>query len=213
VAVDVDTTGGELTNADQCVTAATEDAVGDPDTETGSGDLPQSDDGLLASPKRRRSLILIAAGITVVAIAVLAGLAGRFEYQARHERRAAEHVAALLQAGRQAALNLTTIDYNEADADITRVLDSATGEFKDEFQRNSAGFADVVRKAQATTVGTVTAAGVESTDGDSAQILVALSVKTTNAGAPEQQPRLWRMRITMQKQGDDAMVSNVRFVP
>jgi Mce-associated membrane protein len=213
VAVDVDTSGRELTDADPCVTAATGDADGDPDTETGSGDWPQSDDGLLASPKRRRSLTLIAAGVTVVAIAVLAGLAGRFEYQARHERRAAEQVAALLQAGRQAALNLTTIDYNEADADITRALDSATGEFKDEFQRNSAGFADVVRKAQATTVGTVTAAGVEFIDGDSAQILVALSVKTTNAGAPEQQPRLWRMRITMHKQGDDAKVSNVSFVP
>ena len=225
MAVDVDTTGRELTDADRCATAPTEDVEGrrsaqcgaetdgDPDTETPSGDSPRADDGPLASPKRRRSLILIAAGVMVVAIAVLAGLAGRFQYQARHERRAAEQVAAFLQAGRQAALSLTTIAYNEADADITRVADSSTGEFKDEFQRNSAGFADAVRKAQATTVGTVTAAGVESIDGDSAQILVALSVKTTNAGAPERQPRLWRMRITMQKQGDDAKVSNVRFVP
>jgi len=75
----------------------------------------------------------------------------------------------------QAALNLTTIDYAEADADIKRVLDSATGDFKDEFQRNSIGFADVMRKAQAKTTGTVTAAGNEFVNGDTAQILVAMS--------------------------------------
>ena len=202
MAVDVDTADRELTETDA-----------DADTETGSGGSEQSDDGLRGSPKRRPSLMLITAGVMVVAIAALAGLAGRFEYQARHERQAAEHAAAFLQAGRQAALNLTTIDYHEADADITRVLASSTGDFKDEFQRNSAGFAEAVRKAQAATVGTVTTAGVESIDGGSAQILVALSVKTTNAGAPDQQPRLWRMRITMQKQGDDTKVAKVKFVP
>jgi Mce-associated membrane protein len=38
-------------------------------------------------------------------------------------------------------------------------------------------------------------------------------VNTTNAGAPEQQPRSWRMRISVEKVGDDAKVSNVVFVP
>jgi Mce-associated membrane protein len=42
--------------------------------------------------------------------------------------------------------------------------------------------------------------------------LVAVAVKTSTAGAPEQDPRAWRMRITVQKDGDQAKVSNVEFV-
>ena len=45
------------------------------------------------------------------------------------------------------------------------------------------------------------------------QVLVAVTVKTSNAGAPEQAPRAWRMRISVQKVGDEAKVSNVEFVP
>ena len=45
-----------------------------------------------------------------------------------------------------------------------------------------------------------------------AQVLVAVTVKTSNAGAAEQEPRAWRMKITVQKVGDEAKVANVRFV-
>jgi Mce-associated membrane protein len=45
------------------------------------------------------------------------------------------------------------------------------------------------------------------------QILVTATVNTTNAGAPDPEPRLWRMRITVQKQQDGEKVSNVGFVP
>jgi Mce-associated membrane protein len=37
-------------------------------------------------------------------------------------------------------------------------------------------------------------------------------VKTTNAGAPEQQPHAWRMRIDVRKVNDGVKVSNVSFV-
>jgi Mce-associated membrane protein len=39
-----------------------------------------------------------------------------------------------------------------------------------------------------------------------------VSVKTSVAGAPEQQPRSWRMRLTVQKSGADVKISNVGFV-
>ena len=115
--------------------------------------------------------------------------------------------------GRQAALNLTTISADEADTDVARVLDSATGTFHDDWAQRAPAFVEVVKKAQSRSTGTVTAAGLESETSDRARLLVAVSVKTTNAGAPEQQPRAWRMRIDVQKVGDDAKVANVEFVP
>ena len=58
-------------------------------------------------------------------------------------------------------------------------------------------------------------AGLEpqSITANGAQVLVAVTVKTSNAGAPDQAPRAWRMRITVQKVGDEAKVANVEFVP
>ena len=94
-----------------------------------------------------------------------------------------------LQVGRQGALNLTTIDFAEADTDIQRILDSATGTFYDDFSKRSQPFVDVVKQAHSKSVGTVTEAGLESASADQAQVLVAVSVKTSNAGAAEQPAR------------------------
>jgi Mce-associated membrane protein len=112
---------------------------------------------------------------------------------------------------------LTTINYTEVDADIQRILDSSTGTFHDNFQKRSQPFVDVVKQAQSKSEGTVTAAGLESQNGDQAKVLVAVSVKVSmkmsNADAPEQAPRGWRMRIGVQKVGRGAKVSDVQFVP
>ena len=118
-----------------------------------------------------------------------------------------------LQVGRQGALNLTTIDWQHADTDVQRILDSATGTFYDDFSKRKQPFIDVVKKAQSKSVGTITQAGLESDSGDEAQVLVAVSVKTSNLGGADQAPRAWRMRITVQKMGDQAKVANVAFVP
>ena len=93
-----------------------------------------------------------------------------------------------------------------------RILDGATGQFYDDFAKRSQPFVDVVKKAKSTTVGTITEAGLESQTADSAQVLVAVTVITSNVGAPQPDPHAWRIRISVQKVGDQAKVSNVEFV-
>ena len=161
-----------------------------------------------SAPPRRAALVV--GLVTILAIGTLAGWLGFRTYQAHQ---AMEQRELFLQAGRQGAVNLTTIDFAEADTDIQRILDSATGTFYDDFSKRSQPFVDVVKQAHSKSVGTVTAAGLESASADQAQVLVAVSVKTSNAGAADNQPRAWRMRISVQKIGDQAKVSNVEFVP
>ncbi len=120
--------------------------------------------------------------------------------------------SAFLQVARQGALNLTTIDWRHADADVRRILDSATGEFYNDFAKRSQPFVEVLQQAKATTVGTITEAGLESLTGDTAQALVAVSVQTSNAGETDPVPRVWRMRITVAREGDKVKVSKVGFV-
>lgn len=145
-------------------------------------------------------------------IAVLWSIAGWLGWQLYETHRVANEHAQLLQVGRQGALNLTTIDWQHADADVQRILNSATGTFYDDFSKRSQPFIDVVKQAQSKSEGTVTAAGLESASDDEGQVLVAVSVKITNAGKPEQRPRAWRMRVSVQKVGDDMKVSHVEFV-
>jgi len=153
----------------------------------------------------------IALGLVVVV--AVGGLFVWLGYRAHEARQTQQQRDLFLQVGRQAALNLTTISSNEADADVQRILDSSIGTFHDDFQQRGPAFVDVVKKAQSNSEGSVTAAALESETSDQAQVLVAVSVKTSNAGAAELQPRAWRMRITVQKVPDGAKVANVVFVP
>lgn len=149
----------------------------------------------------------------LVFLVAVSGLAGWLGYQGYQSHRAQQQRNLLIQVARQGALNLTTINYAQADADVARILDSSTGIFRDDFQKRAAAFIDVVKRAQSKSEGSITEAGLESQDGDQAQVLVAVSVNTSLAGAPEQQPRAWRMRVTVQKVGEATKVANVEFVP
>lgn len=151
--------------------------------------------------------------VGVVAVLALSGLGGWLGYGVYRDRQDGVLRNEFLAAGRQGALNLTTIDYTHADADVQRILDSSTGQFRDDFSKHAPAFIDVVKRAQSKTRGSITDAGVESSTGESARVLVAVSVNTTNAGASDQAPRHWRMRVDVQKVGDTMKVSNVGFVP
>jgi Mce-associated membrane protein len=70
-----------------------------------------------------------------------------------------------------------------------------------------------VQKAQSKSSGTVTEAGVESMTADEGQVLVAVTVNTTTRGVDDQQPRYWRMRLTVRKADDGAKIAKVDFVP
>lgn len=165
------------------------------------------------APMSHVKLAIIAGLVLVVA---LGGLVGWLGYRAYESQQAEDLQNLFLQVGRQGALNLTTISHEHAEQDVQRVLDSSTGTFYDDFQARAQPFIEVVKQAQSKSEGTIAEAGLEpeSISDDGAQVLVAVTVNTTNAGAPEQQPRSWRMRITVQKTGDDeAKIANVEFVP
>lgn len=157
-----------------------------------------------------RLAITVGIGMTL-AVASLAGWLG--VSASRHQTSDnARHL--FIEVAKQGAVNLTTVSYTEVDKDVQRILESSTGVFHDDFQHRSQPFIDVVKQVRSTSTGTVTEAGLESEDGDQAQVLVAVEVKTaTNGAAPPQQPRNWRMRITVQKVDAGVKVSNVQFVP
>ncbi len=199
--------------------AVVSDDVEDDETPAADADSDEPDavrEDEDAEPARRlisMSPVRLATLVGVVAVLVLAGVVGWLgfrTYQLNHDQ---EQRELFLRVGRQGAVNLTTIDWQNVNNDIQRILDSATGPFYDDFSKRSQPFIDVVKKVQSKSVGTVTEAGLESVSRNEARVLVAVSVKTSNLGAEDQPPRAWRMRIDVQKVDDGAKVSNVLFVP
>lgn len=180
--------------------AVTESEVAESDNEPAA--RPETP---VAAPRRAMAFGLVVA----ISLAALLCWYGFHVHQGQQTQTAR---SAFLQVARQGALNLTTIDWRHADADVRRILDGATGEFYNEFTKRSGPFVEVLQQAKATTVGTITEAGLESVTGDTAQALVAVSVRTSNAGEADPVPRIWRMRVTVQRAGDQVKVSNVEFV-
>ncbi|MDT5287121.1 MAG: Mce-associated rane protein [Mycobacterium sp.] len=178
------------------------EAEGDPEP-----DLEPDD----ATP--RISHVRLASIVGLVVVLALGGLVGWLGFRAYQSHQLDAQRKVFLQVGRQGALNLTTIDYQHVDEDVKRILDSATGTFYDDFQQRAQPFTDVVKQVKSKSVGSVTEAGLESESENEAQVLVAVAVNTTVEGQPNQQPRAWRMRILVQKVGEDTKVSNVEFVP
>lgn len=219
MAADVDAPAAALTSEDADAEPALDSQAPDASVgETEEHDAPVDDEAgqsenAVSQGKYPISPVRLAAAVGMVAVVALAALVGWLGLRTYHSDHTQAERELFVQVGRQGALNLTTIDWQHADTDVQRVLDSATGTFYDDFSKRSQPFIDVVKKAQSKSVGTITEAGLESESGNEAQVLVGVRVNTSNVGATEQQPRFWRMRISVQKVGGQAKVSNVAFVP
>jgi len=166
-----------------------------------------------APSSRAPSPTRLGAIVGSAAFIALAGLLGWLGYEVHQEHHDQAQHEMFVQTARQGALNLTTIDWQEADADVRRIVDSATGTFQADFSQRSQPFVAVVKQVKSTSVGTIIESALESTSGDEAQVIVVASVKTTMPEQPDAQPKQWRMRISLQKvNGSDIKISNVAFV-
>jgi Mce-associated membrane protein len=152
------------------------------------------------------------AAATIVAIFALLGASGWMLW--RHHTVVAERQrsAAYVAAARQGVINLTSLDFNNAKEDVQRVLDSATGEFKDDFQRRADDFASVVKDSKAVAQGSVRATAVESMSKDSAVVLVLANERITNSAGAKDDPRAFRFRVTVVRDGDQLKISKVEYV-
>lgn len=156
-------------------------------------------------PPARHRLVLI--GLT--GLVALNGVLALRDHQIRGGE---EQRRQMVEAGTRGAVNLTTIDHERVEEDVARIVDSSTGEFRDDFDRRRQPFIDAARTAQSKSVGTVAEAALESADGDEGRVLVAMTVMTSNRGKPETAAQAWRMRVTVVRDAGAFKVSKVEFV-
>lgn len=153
-----------------------------------------------------------ALAMALAVLSLLACLNVWLGYRDHQIRRAESAQRDMVEAAREGAISLTTIDHRQADQGVQRILDASTGAFRADFEQRATGFTDAAKTAQSQSVGTVADAGLESVDGDTGRVLVALTVMTSNRGVPERAPRAWRMRVTVVPDDGTYKVSSVEFI-
>ena len=196
--------GDETSEAPEA-TETVETAEASAPTETAE---PEPGRRRLRAPKLSVALTVAA----VVAICALLGVSGWMAWQHHNVVQERQRAAAYTATARQGVINLTSLDFNKAKEGVQRVLDSATGEFRDDFQRRAADFESVVKDSKAVTEGSVAATAVESMNNDSAVVLVLANERVTNIAGAKDQPRTFRFRVSVVHDGDQLKLSKVEFV-
>ncbi|MFI6431198.1 mammalian cell entry protein [Rhodococcus oryzae] len=164
----------------------------------------------VATGSRPRGALVAGTALLAVVAVLLATACGVMVWQHRSASELQSERETYLRVAREGALNLTTIDHNNAEADVQRVLDGATGEFYDDFDRRSQGFITVVRDAKVTTVGESAAAGIETEAADSATVLVQVASRVSNGTGAQDQQRVQRLRVTVDR--EQSKISRVEYL-
>ncbi len=135
--------------------------------------------------------------------------------QHRDAVRQHQRVAEFTAAARQGVVTLTSLDFNNAKQGVQRILDNSTGSFRDDFLKMADDFTKVVEQSKVVSQGSVQAAAVDldtMTD-NSAVVLVASTSEVANAAGAKQDPRNYRLIVTVARDGGQLKISKVEFVP
>jgi Mce-associated membrane protein len=161
----------------------------------------------------RRLLFLVVPVVTLsLLVAAVVVLAFRSSARAAESDARADALA----VATQEALNLTTLSYEHADADLDRIVGLATGELRTRFEAEREDLPGVLAREQSTSTGTVRSAGLVrlSDDGKSAQASVAVDAEIANAQSRDAgQPVTEHYRMVLQLMLIDGkwLVSDVAF--
>ncbi|MET3860494.1 Mce-associated membrane protein [Dietzia sp. 2505] len=147
----------------------------------------------------RRSAALIVGALVVVALVAACAWLGYLVWSDHREdelRRSATEDATRLVA------QLASYDHTDVDANIEAVVAEATPEFAERYREVSEGLRELLTSGQGTSTGTVTHAGVQSVDTNSAVVLVFLDQEITNVTVPEGRVDASRMVVTLVRDGN-----------
>nr|WP_241011213.1 hypothetical protein [Mycobacterium gordonae] len=164
---------------------------------------------------RRPKLSSVAAVLAVVVSLVAVGASAEMAVLHRHAVRERQQVAEYTAAARQGVVTLTSLDFEHAKEGVQSIVEVSTGTFKDDFLKMADDFINVVEQSKVVSQGTVqaTAVDLDSMTDNSAVVLVASTSEVTNAAGAKQDPRKYRLIVTMTRDGGQLKMSKVEFVP
>lgn len=159
----------------------------------------------LSRPARTAVQVLSVLAVALLAAAVALGVT---VLSHRNDRDALDDAReSALAAARQEIINLDSLNHATIDADLKRVIDGATGTFKDQFTRAQADLKSLIVQRKSVSSGTVLQAGVVRADTDTATVLVAVDRSVKDSTDPDGAVAHDRWRVDLEKHGGRWLVS------
>lgn len=167
--------------------------------------------------ERRRTLLAVAkytaALLAVLGVAALASTSAWIIVKHRQADQQRHLSADFSAAARQGVVTLMSLNFNSAQSDVQRIIDNSTGQFKQDFEEQSGDFVKVAEESKVVTDATVTATAVKSMTQDTADVLVSAYSTVTNAQGAKEDPRTWRLIVSIARDGGQLKVAKVEFAP
>ena len=208
-------TEAETSSAESTVTEQAE-----PTETAGAEDADEAEEKEEEATARRRRLHIprlfwkvLASCLAIIAICALLGASGFMIWkhgQADHRRQLTAEFTA---AARQSVVTLMSLDFNHVQDDVKNILDNSTGDFKNDFEAQQNDFIKLAQQSKVVTESTVNAAAVDTMSDDNAVVLIAATTRVTNTAGAQQQPRSWRVAVSLTREGGQIKLAKVEFVP
>ncbi len=163
-----------------------------------------------SAPVLASRIAVAVAGLAIGASLVLSGLM-LWQHRSVAAREARD--GQIVDAARASVTALLSIDHTRARADVQRVLELSTGAFRDDFAKSADDFVKTAESQQVVTVAKIKAVALESTDADGGVVLVAVDNEVSNSAGAKQDPRPFRMSVTVASDGGQFKMSSLEFVP
>ena len=158
----------------------------------------------------RAPIALIVTLVAVLALLAAGALVGAVKLRDASQRD--DGRAAAVGAARQEALNLTSIDGRDIDADLKRVQDGATGGFAKDFSQRAKDLKSVLTENEVIAEGHVIEAAIVRGDGDTATVLVVVDSTVKNKAVPSGRANTYRMQLDLERHGSRWLTSALQFV-
>lgn len=190
------------------------DAAEDDAAEDDAADDAEDDSDPVRRGGKLTSIVKYAAVIlAVLGIAALASTSAWIVVKHQQAEQRRDLSAQFSAAARQGVVSLMSLDFNRAQQDVQRIIDNSTGQFREDFQSQAEEFAKVAESSKVVTEANVTATAVQTMTDDTADVLVAAASTITNAQGAKEDPRSWRLIVSVARDGDQIKMAKVEFAP
>ena len=171
--------------------------------------------GEVTGGRSRWAVAAIKVGVGVAGVAAGAAVVATGLMLLQHRGVAAQraHETEILDGARASITALLSIDHTRARADVQRVLELSTGSFREDFAKSADDFVKTAEDKDVITTAAIKAAALESSDADRGVVLMAVDSEVTNSNGAREDPRPFRMSVTMSRDGEAFKMSGLEFVP
>ncbi|MDV8002453.1 hypothetical protein [Rhodococcus sp. IEGM 1408] len=180
--------------------------------------MPQPDDTPAGSGRAWLIVASVAAALSLIAAIVATGLWASERGEASSIRADRASASELDTSYRDYATDvmtrLMTIRQETLTQDVDQIVDMIEGDFSEQFTPRRDSYEEVVKTTAVVADGVVSAAAVETSGPERAEVVMAIDQTIGNPKSKEDQDRQYRVRVTVNRHDDGQMkVSGVNFIP